>query len=298
MGKNSGPAAETGGWQDETLLHESAGKLNRALLARFPGGAFRGDLLPGFLIPEGVRPYLVPDTLQPESRALVYPVRDETPDRIQALAEEWPDPRAHGINPDDALRATAPLAILDLLGILPHGRETVTAASSHSAAAITGPVTRVPAAPAPAETAGPVSARENIPESLGDLARKAVEAFIGSDWHVSSRPWGTVSVDLNPRSCRALSALAGMVAVYGGKNFVKSLLSGKPWYMIVIWGLLAADTGYVGMVLSLCAANNRRARLYWNALTGIFYATEIKDADILEAVSDKRPVAGVMHREW
>ncbi|WML68246.1 MAG: hypothetical protein METHP_01845 [Methanoregula sp. SKADARSKE-2] len=225
MGKNSGPAAETGGWQDETLLHESAGKLNRALLARFPGGE-----------------------------------------------------------------------ILDLLGILPHGGETVTAASSHSAAAITGPVTRVPAAPA--ETACPVSARENIPESLGDLARKAVEAFIGSDWHVSSRPWGTVSVDLNPRSCRALSALAGMVAVYGGKNFVKSLLSGKPWYMIVIWGLLAADTGYVGMVLSLCAANNRPARLYWNALTEIFYATEIKDADILEAVSDKRPVAGVMHREW
>jgi hypothetical protein len=244
-----------------------------------------------------LRPYLLPDTLHPESRALVYPVRDETPDRIQALTEEWPDPRAHGINPDDTLIATAPREILDFLEILSHGGETFTAPSSHSAAAIAGPVTGLPAAPAPAETAGPVSAREKIPESLGDLARKAVEAFIGSDWHVSSHPWGTVSVDLNPRSCRTLSALAGMVAVYGGKNFVKSLLSGKPWYMIVIWGLLAADTGYVGMVLSSCEANNRPARLYWNALTGIFYATEIEDAEILEAVSDNRPVAGVMHRE-
>jgi hypothetical protein len=167
------------------------------------------------------------------------------------------------IDKDNVLYAAVPPAVLAVAGPTNIGGSDKTGAPEGSSE-----ISHADSAPSPIPSPG-----EEIPPGT-DAAIRAVEALASGDWNVSWS-FGTVSVDMSPDNCRLVSTAASIVAGYGGKKFIDSLFSGKPWFMLVIWGLIVADAGYVSYVLSSCANNNHRGRLHWSIFTGVFLATEL-----------------------
>jgi|GEM_PF-5327262 len=128
-------------------------------------------------------------------------------------------------------------------------------------------------APTPAYDARTIAyaAANNIPPDAADKTLSAVEAISAGSWDVTW--YGSVEVVLSPDGCKAVAALCSLVGSYSVSQLIAAVSSG-PWYVVLIWGLILAQTVEIGGVLGSCASRGKNGKLCFNALVGLFYATE------------------------